>query len=154
MESARQGQCKCRVCGVERYTRFLVNELSSNFRQSDPTPPKYCFYVFGRMKGKQARTANSSKHWTGKQHSSTKKQISDLAFLLICHRFSPLKCCLSVVLQLDKRDYPENLQVAICPNKRPSFEPFTHHSKPKFSALHSNHPILSFSLSNNKTALV
>ena len=53
------------------------------------------------------------------------KQISGLAFYLIFHRFSPFNCCLSVVLQLDKGDYPENLQVVTCPNKQHSFEPFT-----------------------------
>ena len=35
-------------------------------------------------------------HWTGKQHNQ--KQISDLAFHLIFHNFSPFNCCLSVVL--------------------------------------------------------
>ena len=39
-------------------------------------------------------------------------------------RFSPFNCCLSVVLQLDKGDYPDHLQtVCVIINKR-SFEPF------------------------------
>ena len=38
--------------------------------------------------------------------------------------FSPFNCCLSVVLQLEKGDYPENSHVVFCPNKRRSFEPF------------------------------
>ena len=41
------------------------------------------------------------------------------------HCFSLFNCCLSVVLQLDKGHYPENLQVVFCPNKQHSFEPFT-----------------------------
>ena len=32
---------------------------------------------------------------------------------------------LSVVLQLNKGDYPENLRLVFCPNKQPSLEPFT-----------------------------
>ena len=47
--------------------------------------------------------------------------MSGLAFHTIFHQFS---CCLSVVLQLDKRDYPEHLLVLSCPNKQHSFEPF------------------------------
>ena len=40
------------------------------------------------------------------------KQISDLAFhLIFLNCFSPLNCCLSDVLWLDKGDYPENLQI-------------------------------------------
>ena len=39
------------------------------------------------------------------------KTDSDLAFLLIFHRFSPLNCCIGVVLLLDKGDYPEYLQI-------------------------------------------
>ena len=53
---------------------------------------------------------------------------SGLAFqlsILIFHRVSPFNCCLSVVLQLDKEDYPENLQVVFCPDKQRSLEPFT-----------------------------
>ena len=45
-----------------------------------------------------------------------------------CHssmsQFSPFKCCLSVVLYLDKGDYPENLHVVSCPSKQCSFEHF------------------------------
>ena len=36
------------------------------------------------------------------------KQISDLAFDLIFHRFLPCNCCLSAVLYSDKGDYPEH----------------------------------------------
>ena len=39
-------------------------------------------------------------------------------------RFSPFNCCLSVVLQLDKVDYPENSHFAFCPKEQRSFEPF------------------------------
>ena len=39
-------------------------------------------------------------------------------------RFSQSNCNLSVVLQLDKRDYPENSQAAFCPNKQRYFETF------------------------------
>ena len=39
------------------------------------------------------------------------------AFHFIFHRFSPFNCCLSVIMLLDKGDYPENLQVLCCPNK-------------------------------------
>ena len=46
--------------------------------------------------------------WTG-----LTGKISGLAFRLIFHRFSPFNCCLSVVLQLDKGDYPENLQIVL-----------------------------------------
>ena len=35
-----------------------------------------------------------------------------------------LNCCLSVVLQLDKEDYPENSHIVFCPNKYRYFEPF------------------------------
>ena len=38
----------------------------------------------------------------------SQKQISGLAVHLIFQRLSPFNCCLSVVLQLDKGDYPEN----------------------------------------------
>ena len=38
------------------------------------------------------------------------RQTSDLAFDLTFHHFSPLNCCLSVILRLDKGDYPHNLQ--------------------------------------------
>ena len=138
---------------MERYTQFLVNELSSNFRQSDPTPKILLLCLWAN----EGLASTHRKFFQAVDRKTTQlnpKQISNLAFLLICHRFSPLNRCLSDVLQLNKRGYLENLQTAICPNKRPSFEPFTHHSKPKFSALHSNHPILSLSLSDNKTALV
>ena len=36
----------------------------------------------------------------------------------------PFICCLSVVLYLDKGDYPENSHVVFCPDKLRSFEPF------------------------------
>ena len=39
-------------------------------------------------------------------------------------RFSPFNCCSSVVLELDKRDYPEHSHVMFCPNKQRSLEPF------------------------------
>ena len=39
--------------------------------------------------------------------------------------FSQFNCCLNVVLQLDKGDYPENSHVVFCPNKQRSFEPLT-----------------------------
>ena len=39
--------------------------------------------------------------------------LSSLAFHLIFHCFSPFNCCLSVVLYLDKGDYPDNLQVVL-----------------------------------------
>ena len=38
------------------------------------------------------------------------KKISELCF-------SPFNCCLSVVLQLDKGDYPEDSHVVFSPNK-------------------------------------
>ena len=41
---------------------------------------------------------SSSKHWTCKQQSSAKKQISGLALHLIFYRFSLFNCCLNVVL--------------------------------------------------------
>ena len=63
----------------------------------------------------------SSQHWTRKQHTST---TSGLALHFIFHRFSSLNCCLCVVLQLDKGDYPENSRVVFCPDKQRSFEPF------------------------------
>ena len=44
------------------------------------------------------------------------KQINVVALHLIFHRFSPFNSCLSVVLWLDKRDYPENSHVVFCPN--------------------------------------
>ena len=52
------------------------------------------------------------------------KQTSALALHLIFHRFSLFNCCLSVVLQFDKGNYPENLHVVFCPNKQRSFESF------------------------------
>ena len=36
---------------------------------------------------------------------------------------SPFNCCLSVVLELDEEDYPENSHVVFYPNKQRSFEP-------------------------------
>ena len=62
--------------------------------------------------------------YTQKQHSSTLYR-SGLALHLICH-FSPFNCCLSVSLQLDKEDYPENVHVVFCPNtnRSCSFEPY------------------------------
>ena len=55
--------------------------------------------------------------WTPKQHGSTKlkKQIS-IPHLIFHH--------LSVVLQLEKGDYPENSCAVFRPNKSHSFEPF------------------------------
>ena len=47
--------------------------------------------------------------------------MSGLALHLIFHRLSPFNCCLSVVLQLDKGDYPENLHVEFYPHKQRSF---------------------------------
>ena len=52
----------------------------------------------------------------------TPKKISVLALHLVFHRFSPINCCLSVVLKLDKGDYPENSHVVFCPNKQRYFE--------------------------------
>ena len=47
---------------------------------------------------------------------------------LCCFRvfsaFSPFSYCFSVVLQLDKGDYPENAHAGFCPNKKRSFEAF------------------------------
>ena len=43
---------------------------------------------------------------------------------LIFFRFSSFNCCLSVVLQVDKEDYPENLHVVLFPNKWRYFESF------------------------------
>ena len=63
------------------------------------------------------------KHGTRKQHSSQPKAdkcLSSTAHFFLLHRFG---CCLSVVLQLDQRDSPENSHVVLCPNKRRSFEP-------------------------------
>ena len=51
------------------------------------------------------------------------KQINILALRLIFHNFSPFNHCLSVILQLDKGDYPENQHFMFCPNKQHSFEP-------------------------------
>ena len=63
--------------------------------------------------------SDSSKHWT------KQKQIRDLARYFIFHCLSPFNCCcLSVVLQLDKGDHPENSRVVFCPNKQRSLEPF------------------------------
>ena len=58
---------------------------------------------------------SSSKQWT------RQKQISGLALHLI---FLLYNCCVSVVLWLDKEDYPENSNVVFCPNEQRSFEPF------------------------------
>ena len=51
------------------------------------------------------------------------KQISVLAFISFFIGFQPFNCCLSVVLQLDKGDYPENSHDVFCPNKQ-HFESF------------------------------
>ena len=51
------------------------------------------------------------------------KQTRGLALHLIFHRFSTFNCCLSVVLQLDKGDYPEHSHVVFCPDKQRSLEP-------------------------------
>ena len=47
----------------------------------------------------------------------SQEQKSGLALHLIFDCFSPFNCCLSVVLQLDKGDYLENLHVVFCPGK-------------------------------------
>ena len=39
---------------------------------------------------------------------------TDNSFSLIFHRFYPFICCLSVVLWLDKGDFPENVHT-VCP---------------------------------------
>ena len=39
------------------------------------------------------------------------KKISYFVSHLIFHRFYPFNCCLSVLLELDKGDYPENMQI-------------------------------------------
>ena len=46
------------------------------------------------------------------------KEVRELALHPIFHRFSTLNCCLSLVLYLEKGDYPENSHVAFCPNKQ------------------------------------
>ena len=43
---------------------------------------------------------------------------------LIFHHFSQFNCCLSVVLQPDEGDHPQNSHVVFCPNKQHYFEPF------------------------------
>ena len=58
------------------------------------------------------------------QSRAWKNQKGGLAFSPIFHRFSPFNCCVSVVLWLDKGDYPDNLQVVFCPDKSRSFESF------------------------------
>ena len=61
------------------------------------------------------------------KQKQTNKQKGVVVFLTshpIFHRFSPFNCCLSVVLYLDKRDYPENSHAVFCPYKQHSFEPF------------------------------
>ena len=50
---------------------------------------------------------HSSKNWT----ELNQKKVSGLALHFILHRFSPLNCCLSVVLSLHKGDYSENSHV-------------------------------------------
>ena len=45
------------------------------------------------------------------------QKVSGLALHLICNRFLPFNCCLSVLLYLDKGDYSENSYVVFCPNK-------------------------------------
>ena len=45
------------------------------------------------------------------------EKINRLALHLIFDRFTQFKCCLSVVLKLDKGDYPENWHVVSSPNK-------------------------------------
>ena len=47
----------------------------------------------------------------------------DMFFSIIFHRFSPFICCLSVVLWLDKGNFPRKLCIRVKINKR-SFEPF------------------------------
>ena len=45
-------------------------------------------------------------------------------YISFFHRFSPFNCCLSVVLWLDKGDYPENSHVVFYLNKQRSFKTF------------------------------
>ena len=45
------------------------------------------------------------------------KQINLLASHLIFDRLSQFNCCLNVVVELDKEDYPENSHVVLCPIK-------------------------------------
>ena len=61
-----------------------------------------------------------AKHWTRKQHSSTKSRC-----VLVLHptfrRFSPFNCCLSVVLQPDKSVGFFSLSLSLCSPPPPPF---------------------------------
>ena len=71
------------------------------------------------------RCLEVSKDGTRKQHGSTKNRyVVQLSVSFFQSFFLLFNCCLSVVLQLEKGDYPENLQVVFCPSKYRSFEPF------------------------------
>ena len=73
---------------------------------------------------KVEENANLCTDWTGKQHSSTQKQTSNLAFHLIFHHFSPFNSCLIAVCSLVKGISQEVCRLCYCPNKQRSFEPF------------------------------
>ena len=45
-----------------------------------------------------------------KNNIAEPEKVTDLAFRLIFHRFSSFNCCFSVVLWLDKGDFPEHFQ--------------------------------------------
>ena len=59
-----------------------------------------------------------------KKKRKRKEKINGLALRLIFRRFSLFNSCVSVVLQSDKGDYPENSHVVFCFNKQLSSEPF------------------------------
>ena len=67
----------------------------------------------------KSRYAKDNDCFSGGQSNNTAqpKQIGELAFYLIFHRFSPFNCWLSVVLLLDKGDYPKIRRLCFCPNK-------------------------------------
>ena len=44
-----------------------------------------------------------------------------MSFSFTFHRFSPFICCLSVVLWVDKADFPENLHT-VCPSLNGRFQ--------------------------------
>ena len=48
------------------------------------------------------------------EEAVTNQPKQDESFAFIFHRFRPFICCLSVVLWLDKGDFPQNLHT-VCP---------------------------------------
>ena len=63
-------------------------------------------------------------HWSAQTLPQGNSKAQPKANKYPTFHFSPSNCCLPVVLQLEKGDYPKYLHVVLCPNEQHSFLSF------------------------------